>query len=151
MAEYKTMHFLNTPEGQRQKVEALAIAHAEGWRVISETIEQGKFRGGEACCLFMICAPCAFLAGNYDSTIHVTLEREQTMKCPYCAEAVNPEAVVCRHCGRDIPEDAIIHYASTSSQKTDVNSFYCPRCQKTDAYYDAYYKLFCPNCRHYLE
>lgn len=24
-------------------------------------------------------------------------------QCPFCAEMVNPEAIVCKHCGRDLP------------------------------------------------
>jgi hypothetical protein len=27
-------------------------------------------------------------------------------KCPFCAEYVRPEAVVCKHCGRDLPDVA---------------------------------------------
>jgi hypothetical protein len=26
-----------------------------------------------------------------------------TRKCPFCAEMVKPEAVVCKHCGKDLP------------------------------------------------
>lgn len=73
--EFKTLEFPNTPEGQRQKVEALQKETIYGWEVVSETISQGKFKGKTACCLGFIFLPCAFCAGSTDGTINVTLKR----------------------------------------------------------------------------
>jgi hypothetical protein len=49
---------------------------SEGWKVTSETITQGEFKGGKACCLGVIFLPLALCAGHKDGTINVTLERE---------------------------------------------------------------------------
>lgn len=76
MADFKTLQFPNTPAGQTEKTKALAREHAQGWRVISETITSGDFKKEKACCFFLIFAPCAFLAGNNVGVITVTFQRD---------------------------------------------------------------------------
>ena len=35
--------------------------------------------------------------------IHSVVISAPSKKCPYCAEAIQPDAKVCRYCGRDVP------------------------------------------------
>ncbi len=75
MAEVRTLQFPNTPNGQAQKNEALKEHLQQGWKVVSETVTPGHIKGGDACCLAMICLPLGFAAGRTDGVISVTLQR----------------------------------------------------------------------------
>ena len=41
------------------------------------------------------------LAENFDQ-LHEPAP-PQTRPCPFCAEDIKPAAIVCKHCGRDVP------------------------------------------------
>ncbi|AFZ20594.1 hypothetical protein Mic7113_4933 [Allocoleopsis franciscana PCC 7113] len=73
--EYTNLQFPNNAKGQAEKLQALQTYGGQGWRVASETITHGKFKGGNACCLAVLCLPLAFCAGSTDGYINVTLER----------------------------------------------------------------------------
>ena len=76
MIEFRILRFANSASGQNRKVEVLRLYAAAGWRVAGETVTQGRFKTGEACCLALIWPPLGFLAGHEQGWITVTLQRD---------------------------------------------------------------------------
>ncbi len=77
MKQFETLRFSADAEGQKRKNLTLGYLCSRGWRVLSETIEKGNFKGGEACCLAFICLPLGFAAGHDPNISVLTVERDQ--------------------------------------------------------------------------
>jgi hypothetical protein len=108
--EYFTARFENTYEGLRQKDGYTRQVASQGYRIISEQIEQGH-KGREQCCWALTCLPGIFLAGRTPGTIVVTYGREafseQTqnipkVRCLLCNAQILADAKFCEYCGANL-------------------------------------------------
>lgn len=112
--EYKTLRFPRTTTGWRNKDKAVNQMAAQGWRVASESIAQGKFKGDTACCLASLCLPLGFSAGQTPGIIVVTLVQDSVASvstaapqgpprlCAKCGGYSPTGATFCRNCGARI-------------------------------------------------
>ena len=97
--EYHTVRFSNDGSGIAQKNTYTGQMAAQGWRIASESIEPGHFKGGDACCLFVICMPLAFLAGRTPGTVVITFSREFLL-CNRCGDRNPLGSSFCGSCGQ---------------------------------------------------
>jgi hypothetical protein len=108
--EYITQKFENTPAGLKQKDQYTRQIALQGYRIISEQIEQGHAKGRQQCCWALVCLPGIFLAGRTPAWIVVTFGRDiqeapkvlPRVKCPKCKADVFAPAVFCVECGANL-------------------------------------------------
>jgi hypothetical protein len=94
MPEVKTLQFLNTPEGQARKNEALVEHLQAGWSIVSETVTPGHIKGSQACCLATICLPLGFAAGRTEGVISVTLQRRGDVSANHSVKVTTNKPLV---------------------------------------------------------
>ncbi|HEY5055515.1 MAG TPA: hypothetical protein VII58_05100 [Acidobacteriaceae bacterium] len=85
--QYVTQRFENSRAGLAQKDAYTKQMAAQGYRIVGEQLDAGHRKGGEQCCLFMICIPLVFLAGRTPGLILVTYGRDM-VRCPSCGAEV---------------------------------------------------------------
>lgn len=60
--------------------------------------------------LFIIALPMSLLMKADQKTLdNRAVSGGDMRKCPNCAEVIRAEARVCKHCGRDVVGDAVVH------------------------------------------
>lgn len=87
LKQFETLRFTADAKGQSDKNSVLTYLTQRGWQITSETIEQGHFKGDEACCLALICLPLGFAAGRTPNVAVVNIQRD----------ASHPEQTVHEH------------------------------------------------------
>ena len=80
--------------------------------------------------LFIVALPHALLMKPKLDAVERQQAAQGLKKCPFCAEMIKPDAVVCRYCGRDLPAPILgaTKLCAGYKHQIPVEAESCPLC-----------------------
>jgi hypothetical protein len=119
--------------------------------VISGAIGSAKGRTGMGWGLGILLGPLGLLIvavvpAEVKNVEAAAVQSGEGKKCPYCAEIVKAEAIVCKHCGRDLPaiqvSETPIENPAAIPVAQKIENWVCPDCATNNPLN----KSICQNC-----